>query len=269
MNKYNELKFITPTNNCNKINFAINIPIDISLNNIQKFIIKSRNQNHKNIINDFDFMSKSKIKESNNNIKSNSLDEKQINYYNLSTKKYTKSLNLIFNSQIEAINTQFINYRQFINKKKHVYESFINSSHSLYDLNGKRNTKEKHINKRNNIYFSSINLKRNNISTLYKNGKLRNFSAINFRPKNYKEKQILKLEKIFAILKKKLYSHKQFFFKNILYYVKRNDNLPNVNKCREYKICHESNIYIDNKINTYKIKNCNSLIKEKKNMKIK
>jgi hypothetical protein len=142
----------------------------------------------------------------NNNIKSKSVDEKQINYYNSITKKYSKSLNFIYNSHIEAINTQFINYRRFINKKKYTYESFINNSYYLND---------------------------------FKNAKKRNFSAQNIRAKNIKEKQLLKFEKVLAILKKKIYSYKQLFFKKILYYIKRNDILPNVNKYCEYEISNE------------------------------
>ena len=242
MNKYNDLNIIASINKYNEINFASNNSIDNSVSNYQKYkiLIKSRNQNHKNI------MGKPKIDLSqfinsyksgnfkgynNNNIKSKSVDEKQINYYNSITKKYSKSLNFIYNSHIEAINTQFINYRRFINKKKYTYESFINNSYYLND---------------------------------FKNAKKRNFSAQNIRAKNIKEKQLIKFEKVLAILKKKIYSYKQLFFKKILYYIKRNDILPNVNKYCEYEICHENDIYFSNEINTNRIKKINSLIKEKK-----
>ena len=121
MNKYNDLNIINPTiKKCNEINFASNISIDNSPSNCQKYriLIKSRNQNHKNIIgkskkNLSQFINPNKFGNFNgynNNIKSNSIHEKQINYYNSTTKKYIKSLNFIYNNLILQNRTQLYIY---------------------------------------------------------------------------------------------------------------------------------------------------------------
>ena len=213
----------------------------------QKYVmINSRNKLLKNGIyyNDFDYLKK-KNNNKVNNIKKNVASEQNIIIYNnISTKKYIKTLNLLYNNQIEAINTQFINYKnypKYSNKNKSVYDSPSNSPYKYYI-----NSKEKEKRQNNSIYSSSNDFKKKKVVTPNKKKKQKkNYSSLNIKKNliniefnnNIKEFK-KKISKIFEIFTQKSIIYKKCFFNNMINYTK--------------------NIY------EYDIDYINSLIKEKK-----
>ena len=270
--EYKKLNIISPIKDCNEINFTTNnISMETYSYNNSCLIINSRNINNKKLENNkSEYIKKPKINTKfTNNKKNNNINEQYNNYNNLSTKKYIKSLNLIYNTQIEAINTQFSNYKKYNNKKKYVYGFIVNNPNYINGINSKRLGKEKYINN-SNVYFSPTLLNKKNIMTQYKTDqKKRNFSSINIQTNNNINTYKIQLDKISEIIINKIYFYKKYFFKKILDYNKINYSIKNIDKYNDYIICHENNIYIHNKKKQIDIdiKNSNSsLIKEKNSL---